>query len=145
MGHYGIQILSKIRNIRVAAGFAIAIVIAAFVKKLPWVEAHELGVVDTICQIIIVFCAAVLIVVYAKSIAERVYRIKSMLLMFGDYSYEIYLTHSVYIEMLKNVAEKIIREKLLVILIYIGLTFVSTVILRGLMRHMNKVYQRKAT
>jgi len=111
-----------------------AIIIAGIIKKLPWVETHEFGVADTICQMIIVFCAAVLIVLYAENIVKRVYRIKSMLLVFGDYSYELYLTHSIYIEMLKNVAEKLIKEKLLVILIFIGLTVVSTLILKYLIK-----------
>lgn len=134
MAHYGMQILDKLRCVCVTVGFMAVIIAAAFIKKMPWVEAHELGAVDTICQILIVFCAAALIILYAESIVNRIWGMKSILAVAGTYSYEIYLTHSVYIEMLKNVAEKSIGEKLVVILIFIGLTFISTLILRWLMK-----------
>ncbi|MCI9078404.1 MAG: acyltransferase [Lachnospiraceae bacterium] len=145
IGNYGIQVFSRMCNIYITAGFMAVIAIAMVIKKLPWVEAHELGVADTICQIMIVFCAATLVIIYVGvGIVKWLYGIKTMLLVMGRYSYEIYLTHSVYIEMLKNVAEKPIKEKLLVILVFIGLTFVSTLMLRHFMRQMDKIYHRKA-
>lgn len=137
IGHYGIQLINKHRDTRLTIGFAAVIMIAGVIKKTPWVEAHELGVTDTICQLLIVFCAAALVIFYAEKIVNLMHGLRSVLLVLGGYSYEIYLTHSIYIEMLKNAAEKSVIEKLLVIVLFLILTFASTFSMRFLMKAIN--------
>lgn len=76
------------KNKKTIIVLAIIVILALVMKKMPYVEQHELGLVDTILQVIIVTIIG-MIYIYAiiKINIKLFYNI-------GRISYEIYLAHS---------------------------------------------------
>ena len=70
-------------------------------KKTPYVEARELGLIDTILQIAITFDISVVILAYG-SIVDKLKILKRFFVRIGKLSYELYLGHVLLLDYLKG-------------------------------------------
>ena len=88
-------------SVRVWGGLVLLAGILEVLKKTPYVEARELGLIDTILQIAITFDVSVFILVYG-SIVDNFKFLKRFLVRIGELSYELYLGHVLLLDYLKG-------------------------------------------
>lgn len=70
-------------------------------KKTPYVEARELGLIDTVLQTAITLDVSVFILIYG-SIVDNFKYLKRFLVRIGERSYELYLGHVLLLDYLKG-------------------------------------------
>ncbi|MFA9398103.1 MAG: acyltransferase family protein [Clostridiaceae bacterium] len=99
----------------------VAVVLVVF-KKTPYVELHELGIVDTALQIGITLILGVWLILN-RSLFEKIRLLKVSIMFVGAYSYELYLSHVVMLDWLKNSAT------IIHLLIYIVIMIASAVLI----------------
>ena len=102
------------------------VLISMVMKKMPMVEQHELGVVDTILQILIVYSICALLIYYHKLLNLRIF------LVIGEISYSIYLAHCIPLDWLKY-------SKDTKLYIYVSVLVVSSIILIGYDRMLKRI------
>lgn len=90
----------RIKNFRGGILFLIVAVVMVGLKKMPYVEARELGMVDTLLQIGITWTIGGFVLIF-REIFIRVGWIKKVLLLIGGISYELYLAHVLPLDYLK--------------------------------------------
>lgn len=120
------------RNLKTGVLLAVVSLIAAFCKKSSYVEANELGVIDTVLQLGIVFCIAIFIVLFAEALVGRFRVLRKALLKLGAFSYEVYLVHSLYLDILRN-ADSRGSGRLIAVFVFIALTAITTIALKCLL------------
>lgn len=90
-------------------------------KKLPYVEAHEIGVIDTILQMLLTIVVGIISISFARWLTQFcVFR--RILNFFGALSYELYLGHAIAIIYLYDNPDKLT--------LYLIITTLSVVVLR---------------
>lgn len=70
-------------------------------KKIQFVESHELGIVDTLLQIGITWSLSLFLLGIIKYL-KKIEVIKKMILVTGGVSYELYLAHALPLDCLNS-------------------------------------------
>lgn len=119
--------IEKAKRIKIG-WFLIAIgVISVVIKKLPYVEMHELGMADTALQIVLTLSLGGWLILNRAYFTE-IKLFKQVFYLVGAVSYELYLSHAIALDWLKEDATV---GKLL---IYFIVTFVGMIIINVLNR-----------
>lgn len=117
------KIVKPLKSIR-GGVFIISLVVAMVIlKKMPFVEEHELGVMDTVLQIAITWCIGGWCLLFRRRIAG-IRIMGTVLLKLGGISYEIYLAHVIGMDWLRetNPTERIG--------VYIAVTVITIIIIK---------------
>ncbi|NJE31526.1 acyltransferase [Lactobacillus agilis] len=132
--NYDKEVSSLQSNNIVSTLFVVAL-ISIIVKKLPYVDSHQLGFVDTIVQISLTLSLGILIILFRDILSRGVlYKIN---IFFGGLSYELYLGHAVSLDWVKEATS--INKILIWVLLTIGITwllkFLTTYFNKALYKH----------
>lgn len=128
MALYGTKWLIHLRKFSVAIGLIVVSIVSLVCKKLDYVEQNELGFADTVLQWLIIFCVSMFLLIFAQHFIEKNSVFKKLMLKLGKYSYELYLTHTICLCLLRNTFFDI-KEKMVATILFIVLTIVLTVVL----------------
>lgn len=90
---WAIATLKRISSVRGRLVNLFIILIAFCIKKIPAVEAHELGIIDTLSQIIISAAIGLFIISFKDEMKSCI--AASILVVIGGVSYELYLCHAI--------------------------------------------------
>ena len=88
-------------SLLVGGGLVLLAGILEVLKKTPYVESRELGLIDTILQIAITFDVSVFILAYGSMIDNFKF-LKKFFVRIGELSYELYLGHVLLLDYLKG-------------------------------------------
>ena len=98
-------------------------IITVLIKKTSYVESHELGVADTILQIVLTLSLSNYIVLNRKKIMNHE-MVQKMMLFLGAISYELYLSHAIALDYIKG------NPSIDRLLVYCTVTISCVVVLR---------------
>lgn len=96
---------------------------------MPYVERHEQGFIDTALMLIIVLLIAMFVVLYAEIILNYFKTIKKTVMKLGEFSYELYLAHSVFLGILRKADSKG-DGRLVALLMFIVFTTITAIALK---------------
>lgn len=113
--------------------FTFITIVSVFFKKLPFVEKRETGILDTILQILITFnLSAIILIIINRFNQIRVFN-NYLIREIGNVSYEIYLIHVFFFDVMKEKTIISIFKYLIIVLILVFiLHIVNTMINKAL-------------
>lgn len=124
------------KNIRVGALLLTASLIMVVLKKTQYVEAHELGVADTILQIGITWCLS-LIMFYVIAYLKKIKALEKLILAIGSISYELYLAHVLPLDWLKQqVTIKNLLIYGIIVLLFTTILYVANYLIQRIEKNM---------
>lgn len=123
------------KNIRGALLLTVS-VIMVILKKTQYVEAHELGVADTILQIGITWCLSLLMFCVTEHL-KRKKALEKLILAIGSVSYELYLAHVLPLDWLKQqVTTKNLLFYGIIVLLFTTILYVADFFIQRIEKNM---------
>lgn len=111
-------------------------VIMVILKKTQYVEAHELGVADTILQIGITWCLSLLMFCVTEHL-KRKKALEKLILAIGSVSYELYLAHVLPLDWLKQqVTTKNLLFYGIIVLLFTTILYVADFFIQRIEKNM---------
>lgn len=133
----GTQWIDRLRRPWMEIGLLLISMSALALKQLPYVSRHELGVIDTLLQLVVIVPAAVFLLSFSDWIFLRSAALKRWMKKVGEYSFELYLTHSVFLELLRRAVGA--RQKITASILFAACTLTVSFALKYLSSRVTKL------
>lgn len=139
VGKFPDEVYKHFANVKAPLKNSVLLIIAVLMvvlKKTVYVEMHELGFVDTFLQIGITLTLGIWLILN-RELFEKNRKIKTLLIFIGCYSYQLYLSHVLPLDWLKN------NATIYCLMVYVLVTVIGaaliTLFIRGLNYSMREV------